>query len=176
MCKVALRNSLFLIFLISNNALSDWQVGGLFAYTIVDLNLPSDEEFSPTALLLQGGVDLHKYLALDVRVGTGITDGKRVNLGVERTVGINTVYGGYLKFQTGNVNMNPYILLGYTQAELELSNGSTTTDVDDSGVSYGLGIEGALSDSESINLEYVQYYDEDNITIGGIGIGITSRF
>ena len=71
---------------------------------------------------------------------------------------------------------NIYGLIGFTKAELTATVlGSSYTD-DDSGLSYGFGVEAAINDDMFINGEYIMYLDEDDYEYTGINIGITKLF
>ncbi len=163
----------FIILFLSKTASAEWYAGGLYTYTFID---PGGDEFNPTALILKSGYNLGKYLALEVRVGTGIEKGTRDSATFRRAVEIDSIYGAYLKLQGGSKNFNPYIVVGHTESDLSLSIDSTTGDSDNGGFSYGLGIEGPLSNELFFNLELMRYYDENNITVDGVGIGITAWF
>jgi hypothetical protein len=176
MPKKILITLLFTIIFISKNVYANWYVGGQYTFTMIDLNLTSDVTFTPSAIMLKGGYDLQEFLALEFRVGTGITKGKREILGAQRTLKVNSAYGGYLKLQTGNKKINPYLMVGFTKAELKTSNTVTTAKDDDDGASYGFGIEGPLSDSTYFNLEFMRYFDEDSVTIDAISFGLITRY
>ena len=176
MIKYIFRAYIFAFLLFSNNAFANFYLGGVYTFTFVDLNLPSGEEFSPTALVFKGGYDLIDYVGLELRAGAGVTEGSRVSAGVERTLSIDALYGGYLKLQGGGREFNPYFMLGYTQGEFEAADGTTSTKVDDSSASFGIGVDGVLSETVFYTLEYMHYYDKDDVTVSGVGVGITARF
>ena len=76
----------------------------------------------------------------------------------------------------GNKNINPYVLVGYSKLEIEGTIDGFSAKADDDDFSYGIGIEGPLSESASFNLEYIQYFDKDVVSINGISLGFIVRY
>ena len=70
-------------------------------------------------------------------------------------------------------NIFPYLLVGFTRADVGLSN----PDVDDAetDISYGLGVDMSVSNL-TVNLEYTQLVDNGDIDLGGFALGFTSSF
>lgn len=166
----------FILLLISStsSAYAGIYAGASYTYMIAD-GIGS-EEYAPTALMIKGGYELHKYLAVELRGGTGITDGKRTSSGVDRTLEIKSFYGGYLKLQSGGKSVNPYLMVGYTKGDVDFSVGATQFDDNDSSVSYGIGVDGEMSENTYLNFEYMNYYDKDDLVIHGIGLGFVMRY
>lgn len=57
---------------------------------------------------------------------------------------------------------------------MELEAGSRSDDESD--FSYGAGVNVQLARNLSGNLEYMRYYDDRDVTIDGIGLGILVNF
>ena len=72
--------------------------------------------------------------------------------------------------------VTPYGILGFTRYELEVDNVLGSSSEDESDLSYGIGVNVAINDALSGNLEYMRYFDKDDVTIDGIGLGLTVRF
>lgn len=72
--------------------------------------------------------------------------------------------------------MTPYGIIGFTRYELELDGPAGSAKDDDSDLSYGVGVNIALSEEMSGNLEYMRYADKDDVTVDGIGLGLTVHF
>ena len=177
MSKKKLCFFLFTLLLASNNVLAEWYAGGLYTYTIVEPKVITNDEFTPSVFMIKGGYDVYKYIGLELRAGIGFLDGERKPSGDKQTVSIDSMYGGYLKFQGGGRTANPYIMLGYTKVDLEAKQGGTTVKPkDDESVSFGFGVDAVLSEITYLTFEYMRYYDEDAGKISGIGLGLTARF
>jgi len=199
MVKNNSRLFIFLALLLSKNVFADWYVGGVYSYAMVDvpgsffaapaplppepvsaedefLNTLGSEEFNPSAVVLKAGYELLPFVAVELRLGTGITSGKRESFDIKREIEAGALYGGYLKLQTGHKEFNPYIMVGYTSLELDVNGPVVSGDGDDEDISYGIGVETALSEKLYLNLEYMQYYDKDDITARAIGIGLIARY
>lgn len=131
-------------------------------------------EANPGAIVFRAGSYLNQVVSIDARLALGITD-DTVGAGVD--VELDTALSVFLK---GDIPMTPFVnaygLLGFTRAEVDASAGGTTVSESESGLSYGLGIEGEISRHTSLSVEYVQYLNEDNFEYTGINFGITTRF
>jgi len=199
------RLFLFLALLLSKNVFAEWYVGGVYSYAMIDvpgsafavptpppppppeqpdpipfedefLNALGSETFTPSVLVVKAGYELLPFVAAEVRVGTGISSGTRDSFDLKREVDVGMLYGGYLKLQTGHKEFNPYLLVGYTSLELDIKGPMISGDGDDEDVSFGIGIEAALSDKLYFNLEFMEYYDVDDITARAIGVGLVARY
>jgi opacity protein-like surface antigen len=199
MVKNNSRLFIFLALLLSKNVIAEWYVGGVYSYAMVDvpgglfaappplppepvpaedefLNELGSEEFTPSALIVKAGYELLPFVAVEFRLGTGITSGTRESFDIKREVDVGALYGGYLKLQTGHKEFNPYIMVGYTSLELDITGPVVSGNGDDDDISYGIGVEAALSDRLYFNLEYMQYFDKDDITGRAIGIGLVAKY
>jgi len=109
------------------------------------------------------------FLGIEARAGFGVDD-DTIN-GVD--VSVDNFYGGYGTFNLANESpITPYAVLGFTRVEAEV--GSVKDD--DSDVSYGLGANMEFAPNLSGNLEYMRYYDDDNVELDGIGVGLQFNF
>jgi len=199
MVKNNSRLFILLALLLSNNVFAEWYVGGVFSYAMVDvpgsafaappplppepvpaedefLNELGSEEFTPSLVVAKAGYEILPFLAAEVRFGTGLTSGTRDSFEIKREVDIGALYGGYLKLQTGHKEFNPYVVVGYTSLELDIDGPVVSGDGDDEDLSYGIGVEAGLSEKLYLNLEFMQYYDVDDITVRAVGIGLIARY
>lgn len=153
------------------------RTGGLYAganYTFVDLEgngLDSDLG----TLSAKVGANITPYFGLEARAGFGVQD---ESITPTTDLSVNAFYGGYATLSLANESpATPYAILGFTRYELELDNASFgSTRDDESDLSYGLGVNLAITEALSGNLEYMRYFDKDNVTIDGIGVGLTVSF
>jgi len=122
---------------------------------------------------IKGGAGIGDYFGADLRVGTTSSASKSYVAG---TLGAGagtfkttaTYFVSYLaKLQVpASAELKPYILLGGTTAKFKSTNSSTTTSASKAktGISYGAGIDYAISDQFSANVEWMQYWN--NVKLG----------
>jgi len=176
MFKNVTRTYLIALMLMSNSAFAGLYAGAVYTFTSVDPDVATADRFSPTILVAKGGYEFFDYFGLELRAGTGVTDGTRVSGGIDESLSFDSMYGGYLKLQTGGREFNPYFMAGYTNVELMLEAGGSTGKVDDGAASYGLGVDGVISDTIYFTLELMRYYNVERVTVDGAGVGVTARF
>jgi len=129
-------------------------------------------EANPGAIAFRAGGYLNQVIALEARLALGITDDTVNNIDIE----LDTALSAFIK---ADVPMTPFVnaygLLGLTRGEIETSTGGLTSE-SETGLSYGLGIEGEISRRTSLSVEYVLLLDEDAFEYTAINVGITARF
>ena len=85
---------------------------------------------------------------------------------------VDSLYGVYGVFHTSSSSdTNFYGVLGFTRGELEGSAFGLTVSEDDSGLSYGFGVN-----IKWFNIEYMHYLDDDDWDATAISLGFTSEF
>ncbi len=136
------------------------------------------EEFSPVGLIGKIGYKINKNFAVEGRFGTGITDDEKTYESVE----LDNIFGVYGK---GILNINEKInfvgLIGFTRVEgtytysLPYFGSNSNTD-DESGLSFGVGFDFAMTDKLSVGIEYIQYLSKSKVDVSGIELGITKYF
>ncbi|WP_203143005.1 porin family protein [Marinobacter mangrovi] len=140
-----------------------------------------DDTLDLGAIYVQLGAQINPYLAGELRVGSGVTDDSTTIYGVDASLELKNLFGGYLKagIPTGTL-IYPYVIAGFTRAELEVSasDGYYSASNSDSGsdVSYGAGINLNITDNVAANIEYMQYYDKDGVEIAGLSLGGQFKF
>lgn len=146
----------------------------------------SSVEFDVSAFTLKGGFQLNDYLALEARVGFGISDDSETLTGstsVKSGLELNNYLGAYIKagLPLGEV-FYPYVMAGVTRFDFEasatnLNNGfSARGDDSDNDVSFGVGADIRLGEHHTVNAEYANFYDKDSVEIDGFSLGYTYRF
>lgn len=150
---------------------------GLYAganYTFVSIE---DDTIDADLGTLSGkvGANVTPYFGLEARAGFGVKDDDVANGFAE--VSANSFFGAYATLSLANESpVTPYAILGFTRYELELESAVGSEKDDDSDLSYGIGVNVAMTEALSGNVEYMRYYDKDDITIDGIGLGLTVNF
>lgn len=129
----------------------------------------ADESASLTSVEGRVGGFVNDNAAVEARLGAGIL-GDEIG---SRDVDLNYQLGAYTRIGAMFENIFPYLLVGFTRADVGLSN----PDVDDAetDISYGLGVDMSVSNL-TVNLEYTQLVDNGDIDLGGFALGFTSSF
>ena len=127
-------------------------------------------------LMFLAGAHFNQYLDGEIRIGKGlIEDSTTAFGGATIETELDYIAGAYLKLGAGE-KLHPYIMAGYSKAELTLtaSNGVNSASVSEgeSDVAYGLGLDIRLTDRAAFNIECASYYDKDDTSLVGCGIGL----
>ena len=111
---------------------------------------------------------INDNVAVEGRFGFGLQDDTVLGVDVE----IDTFFGVYGVFHiSSNSDTSFYGVLGFTKGELTASVPGFSITEDDSGLSYGFGV-----DIKSFNIEYMLYLDEDFYEVSAISFGYNSYF
>lgn len=150
-------------------------VGGVYTglnYTFMSLDA-GGEDADVGTLSAKAGVMATPFLGFEARGGFGVDD-DRVR-GIDFSV--DNFFGGYATFNIANESpITPYAVLGFTRVEVEAEGPFNTVKDDDSDVSYGVGLNMEFARNVSGNLEYMRYYDDDDVTVDGLGVGVQFNF
>ncbi|QSP93875.1 porin family protein [Marinobacter salinisoli] len=149
--------------------------GGAFAglnYTFVNLDVGPGEADVAT-LSAKGGVMVTPFIGFEARAGFGVDD-DRIGLA---DYSLDNFYGAYATFQMANESpLTPYAALGFTRVEVEADSVLGTFTEDESDISYGIGLNVDFASYVSGNLEYMRYYDDNDLTVDGLGLGVQFSF
>lgn len=135
----------------------------------------------PIAATFKLGAGLSPNLAIEGRLGTGLTDDEAsgcvagVGCGSPE-IEVDYYYGVYLKGMLPTGTVSPYALIGYTKGELTASLGGFSLSADDSDVSFGLGIDVPISRTAGLNVEYAQLIDGEGFEVTALSAGVTWRY
>jgi len=153
-------------------AASEGNSYGGFQYALVTYEEDGFDDIEPTALVGRYGQFVSDNVAIEGRLGIGLQDDSIDVLGVDVDLEIDHLLGVYGVFHaTSNSDTSVYGVLGFTQGELSVDVlGETFTD-DDSGLSYGFGVN-----IQSFNIEYMMYLDEDDYEVSAISLGYIANF
>ena len=133
--------------------------------------------FSLGSAGLRAGFYLEPQLGLELYAAVGVEDDRDlgIDMGVESLAGIL----GRFESRETEEGFKLFLLLGYGMTELEMQR--TTTTLPDRelyhGFVYGGGAEFRLGESDSfINIQGLRHYDEDDLSLDGISLGIRQGF
>ena len=141
-------------------------VGGNYAFIDID-------DVDVGALVFKGGYKFNEWAAVEARAGFGIDDDSYYGVDVE----LDSLFGAY--FVAGmptTTGFYPYAIVGYSRGELEASGFGNSLSEDESGLSYGLGLDYNFTDFVAANVEVIRYLDEDDAEADAISLGLTYRF
>ncbi|MDH5737807.1 MAG: porin family protein [Gammaproteobacteria bacterium] len=123
------------------------------------------------------GYVINDNISAELRYGVGVGDDSDELFGFSFDVSIDQYYGAYVKaaFPTES-RVDPYLVLGYTYADLEIDilGISASTDADD--LSYGVGLDFRKDERWTINAEYMMYFDKDGGELSGLSFGVQYHF
>jgi hypothetical protein len=68
-----------------------------------------------------------------------------------------------------------YLMAGPSRVELRASGGGASASVDDDDIGIGLGYEHNF-DGYGFTVDYIQYYDNNNVDVGAVNIGLIGYF
>ncbi|MFD1007661.1 porin family protein [Oceanisphaera ostreae] len=152
-------------------AMAEHYVGGNISALNVDYSLPKDADL--VALYGRLGTEFTENFSGEIRIGTGLDDDKLYGTKVE----LNYFYGAYVR---GTIPVTdafyPYAIVGFTRAELEYKVPGLSVNDSGSDVSFGVGTDIRLTANTDLNLEYMNYYDKNDISVDGFSVGFTYRF
>ena len=141
------------------------------------------ETYNPTLLMARLGGYLTPNFTIEGRLGSGLKDdthklpefgNNNFSLELDSLLG---VYG------TGHFNLSEkssvYGVLGGSKVEGTSSLPDFTSlesSEDNSGISYGIGVDIGFGSSWILNIEYMRYLDDDNFNLDVGSIGVAYRF
>lgn len=150
--------------------------GGL-QYAQVTYDEEDFEELEPTALIGRIGRFMTENVSIEGRLGAGLEDDD-IDIvipgfgTIEAEVEVNTLYGFYAAVHSDpSKDVSIYGIVGVSKGELEFSALGLSEDEDDSGLSYGIGLNFG-----KFNVEYMSYLDEDEYEVTALSIGFVSSF
>ena len=135
-------------------------------------------EAKPTAIVGRLGYFLTDRFALETRLGFGLADDTIDAYGFDIDVEVDSLIGfyGLGNLPLGNV-FSVYALAGVTRGELTAEvDGISSASGDDSGFSYGGGVQARFNESVSAHIEYMSYLDESDYSVTGLSVGLNVHF
>ncbi|MBL1259380.1 MAG: outer membrane beta-barrel protein [Thiotrichaceae bacterium] len=173
-----------------------------FAVDSNSTNQEGEQGFKTSAVVGRMGSFINNYLALEARVGFGLSDDKVTISGFDAAlehaiinqygIEIENIFGFYL---LGNMPVSNYLnvygLVGvssvgvgttFDQSKIHLASGSEvgslneTDNLTKNGLSYGLGTSFKFAGKASLNLEYMNYLDKSDFGLNTFSVGILFNF
>ena len=149
--------------------------GGLAAVKYAEDGI--DDDASMKAIYGRLGSHFNEYISGEVRLGLGVADGTVTESSIDVDVELTSYFGAYIR---GSVPVTsgfaPYVIVGFTRAELEASAFGYSVDANETDTSYGLGADFDVGESLKLNIEYMNYIDKDGGELDGFSIGLLKSF
>lgn len=143
-------------------------------------DLPSN--FNIITLEGLAGITVFPYLAVEARVGAGITTGRETvwflnendeEEGITFEVDARHFASLYFRPQITNEKASLYGLLGITTIDLDSDTGGSTSDTN---ASFGVGVSFVMNPAVSITAEWRKLINADNFNLRGGSVGFTYSF
>jgi len=148
---------------------------GAFEGFQLTLDAYHEDEFDrakPTAWMGKYGQLTNENVTIDERSVDDSLDRRGSALGTGIGMGVAPLFDTYGVVRTsGKHDKSTYFALGYITDELAMGEAGTSDSSDDSGFSYGFGVN-----SSSSNFEYMMSVDQENYEVSAIGMVFTSEF
>ncbi|MBY5922704.1 porin family protein [Ferrimonas balearica] len=144
--------------------------GGQLNYMTFDTGFG---DVNPMALTVLGGYQFNPYLALEGRVGIGMTDDNLEMWSNDVSFELDRYFGGYL-VATAPLSdwVAIYGMAGFTDAKVSAKIDSQKGSESDSEFSYGAGLKLYGTENAAFTLEYLVMFDD----IDTLNLGFTYRF
>lgn len=170
--------SAFTLPIVSQSAERMPMYGGI-NYLSLDVKDETDRygSFDNEALALTLGYNLHKNLAIEGWLGSGVRSDTKTVTGTSLKVDTKDFYMLVLRPQVAlSPTIDLYGRFGYMSGKLAASAGGVTLKERDHDFSYGLGFAFFNNNGLSLTLDYSQFYDKQDVKIRGLTIGAAMDF
>lgn len=145
--------------------------------TATQVTLKSDTaKVKPIAATFKFGYRFAEALALEVQYGTNASDdsyaGGKVE--IDKLTAVLLRMGG----QTSYNGVRAYLLLGTSTTEIKYSNVATPGETKFEGTAWGIGLLESSNTVKNMSyvLEYLQYADDKDTKVNGLGLGVRFDF
>ena len=133
--------------------------------------------FDNEALALTLGYNVHKNLAVEGWLGSGVRSDTKLVLGTPVKVDTRDFYLLVLRPQVAITPMiDLYGRLGYMSGKLAVSAGNLTLKERDHDFSYGLGFAFYNNSGLSFTIDYSQFYNKQDTKVRGLTLGAAMDF
>lgn len=146
-------------------------------YAAVTYSEDGFADVNPAAVVGKYGYYFNDFIAVEGRLGFGISDDSINISGIPVTLKIDSLVGMYAIASLPLSNAaSVYGLLGFTRAELTASALGLSVGGSETDFSYGAGAEFSFGNNTSASIEYMSYLTESDFDVNAISIGINFAF
>ena len=137
----------------------------------------SGYSINPSVLRALIGTEVHPNLAIEGMFGFGIADDS-VRIGSSNVKGeIDSTWGVFIKPKLAlTPDLDAFVRLGYAKTKLSVSVPGYRISDTGGDISYGVGASSKLSKQVSANVDYMSYYNKDNVKGTGLTLGLGLNF
>ena len=146
-------------------------------YNLLDQQIPVGDDAQPRSVQAVWGWQYNTLLALEARLGYGVSDDEGGLDTARVSVDPQWLVGGYLKMGLSyRLPLSPYVLLGHSSVkrEVTVAGGDSEDDVA-SDPSYGMGASIKLNQRHALTVEWLQLDDDDN-DLTTVNVGYLFRY
>ncbi len=120
------------------------------------------------------GYKKSKLIGGELRAGVGLNE----SISFNTEFSVSKFYSLYYRVELANDVAKSFLLLGYTDIEVEATDLETdlTQTAEDSGLSYGAGIGFVVNERVNLNFEYVKLISNDENEFDSAGVNLDFRF
>lgn len=161
-------------FCASNAAADGNEFRSYGAIQLIEATYSSDDfdDVNPTGVVARVGLLTSDRLAAELRVTFRMQDDNVDIGGIDTDVEIDYMRGVYAVYHFSTTIENSfYAVLGYTEAEIVAGANGQRDHLDERGPSIGAGLNFG-----GFNVEFMQYFAEDDYDASAIAFGYVTRF
>ena len=137
--------------------------------------------FNNSMGVLKAGYNINKYIAAEVMAAGNLNSANFNIRNINYNAKVSSAYGGYAKFSLPvNNDFSLFARVGVTSATVDAtaSNGSASASAWSSGsdFSYGAGAQFNFTKDIYGQVDYMSYYNKNNITVQAPSISVGYKF
>ncbi|WP_417214884.1 outer membrane beta-barrel protein [Alcanivorax sp.] len=146
-------------------------------YNLLDQQIAAGDDAQPRSVQAVWGWQYNTLLALEARLGYGVSDDEGGLETARVSVDPQWLVGGYLKMGLSyRLPLSPYVLLGHSSVKREVTvAGGDSEDAVASDPSYGMGASIKLNERNALTVEWLQLDDDDN-DLTTVNVGYLFRY
>ena len=153
-------------------AADKFPVPGGFQHTLVAYHEAGSGGVKPNAWAGNDGQPKDEIATIERILVDDSRDRSQSGQGMGVGLEVAPLFGTYGVFRTSSKNdKSTYVALGVILDEYIMDESETLDGINDSGLSYGFGVN-----KSSYKLEYMMYVDEEDYAVSAISLGIVSEF
>lgn len=125
----------------------------------------------PKQLVGRLGYNFNDYFGLGFEAGFSLIEDELFDVDFDVTTTFFFLRGSVPVSETASV----YVLIGPTDVELTGSSGGSSVSADDDDTGIGFGFETRL-ETVSFFVDYITYFDDDDVDVTSINLGVVGYF